>query len=123
MTGTLLFVVIFFASCGGILVAWMQWFSQGDHFRPPKWRNVLGLTALSAATLQILVLILFEAYAVMADDFSYRARNIFLWGRIATYLCILTLLAALIGKGRFRIAVALSALATEAIWFALGMGL
>jgi hypothetical protein len=121
MAGIFLFVTIFVFAVGGGLVGWIQWYSEADQFRTLRWRSLLGLAGLLAATLQILVLGLFEAYALVAHDFSYRERSIFLWGRVATYLCALALLAALFGKGKFRFALALSALATEAIWFALGM--
>ncbi|HEV2424017.1 MAG TPA: hypothetical protein VGZ29_04225 [Terriglobia bacterium] len=123
MAGTLLFVIVFLASLGAAVFAWVQWFSLGERFQPPKWRSFLAVAGLSAATLEIVVLVLFEAYALIVGSFSYRARTIFIWGRVASYLCVIALLAAVLGKGRIRIPVALSAVATEAIWFALAMAL
>lgn len=123
MAGVMLFWVIFLFGLGGAVVAWVQWSSQANRFPLPKWRSILAFTALCAATLQLVILVLFEAYAFVPQDFSYRARSIFTWGRIATYLFLGALFATIFGKGRFRIAVALSALAIQTIWFALGMGL
>ena len=123
MAGALLFWAIFLLGSGGAAVAWVQWSSQINRFQLPKWRSILAFTALCAATLQLIILVVFEGYALIAQDFSYRARTIFTWGRVATYLFLGAVLATIFGKGRFRLAVALSALATEAVWFALGMGL
>ncbi len=123
MMGVLLFVAVLLVAVGGIVVGWVLWISQAERFRAPKWRSVVALVGLLAATLQVAVFILFEGYAVVAGSFSYRARNIFVWGRVDSCICATALLAALFGKGRIRAPVALSAVAIEVIWFALAMAL
>jgi len=79
--------------------------------------------SLAILSLQVLIFFLFEAYGFVIGSFSYRSRSFFLWGRIDFCLCVLALVAAVLAKGRFRISVALSAVAVEVIWFLLGTGL
>ena len=118
MSAAPLFLILLAAALGLTIFSWTLW-RPGD----AKWRNTVGLVGLVGASLQLLVLLLFECYGFAARGFSDRVNTFFVWGRIDFYLSVLTLLATLIGKGRFRIPVVLSLLTVEVLWFALGMGL
>jgi hypothetical protein len=123
MLVTVLFLLLLAMGLGGGVLGWIQWSSGTSRSQSPKWRGILGLLSLIAVSFQVLIFVLFEAYALVAKDFGYRSRNFFLWGRIDFYLCAVALFAAVLGKGRYRVPAALSAVALEVIWFLLGMGL
>jgi fucose 4-O-acetylase-like acetyltransferase len=121
--GILIFLLLAGVAFGGGVLGWIQWRSARSLSQSPKWRSIAGLMSLAILSLQVLIFFLFEAYGFVIGSFSYRSRSFFLWGRIDFCLCVLALVAAVLAKGRFRISVALSAVAVEVIWFLLGTGL
>jgi hypothetical protein len=102
-------------------MAWIKWARQSPRFSQPLWRSTLGFAGLVALSLQTVFVLLFEVHPKRIGEFAGTLDYFFLLGRIDFYLFLFVLLAAIFGKGRFRLAICLSSAALEALWLMLGM--
>jgi len=87
-----------------------------------RWRRSLGFLGLLAVSVQVLLFFVFEIYGFVIKNFDYRTKYFFSWARVDSGTYVFVLLAALFGKGRFRLPRVSSTPAIAAIWFMLGLG-
>jgi hypothetical protein len=122
MRGLLVFAFLIAAALGFGVIGWNYWYRDRSSGGDSRWRRSFAFVGLVAVSLQVLLFFLFEAYGLVTKNFAYRTEYFFSWARVDSGLCLLVLLAALLGKGRFRFPIAVSGLAIAAIWFILGLG-
>jgi hypothetical protein len=109
---------------GGTFLAWKkQWLNLDRHPDPPKWRGIMGLATVLGCTMQLFFLLLFQLSNYLSSSFTQRLGHFRVWGRVDSGIFLVTLLAAVFGKGQHRMAALGSAIATEIAWFLIGMGI
>jgi hypothetical protein len=108
---------------GGVFLAWKQWLNLDRRLESPAWRGALGLAALFGCTAQLAILLACQLSNPLSPGFAQRLRHFTTWARVDSAIFLLTVLAAILGKGRYRTAAAASALATEVAWLLVGLGI
>jgi hypothetical protein len=121
MRGLFVFLILIAATLGFGAVGW-NWYHRDSSLEVSRWRRSLGFLGLLAVSVQVLLFFAFEAYGFVVGNFDYRTKYFFSWARVDSGICVFVLLAALFGKGRFRLPMVVSTLAIAAIWFMLGLG-
>ena len=121
MPGLVVFLILIAATLGFGAFGW-NWYHRDSSLEVSRWRRSLGFLGLLAVSVQVFLFFAFEDYGFVIGNFDYRTKYFFSWARVNSGLCAFVLLAALFGKGRFRLPMALSTLAIAAIWFILGLG-
>src|SRR6266849_10933572 len=114
----LLYLLILLCLAGlpsSLAVAWWYWFRSA--VPPTRWRKGLLLSALLAASLNLL---LYGSYYIYWSKFMYasswvRVREA--WGFVGFWLLIWGLIAGLFGQGRLRFFLILNCLLGILLWF------
>ncbi len=73
--------------------------------------------------MQVVILFACQLSNPLSLGFAQKLHHFTTWGRVDSGIFLLTILAAILGKGRYRTAAAASALATEAAWLLIGLGI
>lgn len=114
--GMLLFMFVALLALLGVVVAWQQWFNTRLALDYSAWRRSLGLVSLLGSSIQILLFVLFEAAILITGNADYRRPNFPLWAAIDFYVFSVVVIAAVLGKGRFRFFALISAIAMAGVW-------
>jgi len=117
----LLFIATIIGAFWGIAIAWRQLATSRRQGPEATWRWYASVAAVIAATGQAFLFVSFEAYGQLIGGFSHSYRVFYAWGRLSGALFIVTLVSALLGNARFRLAALISSVALEVAWFILAL--
>ncbi len=123
MLGMLLFMFVALVALLGVAIAWRQWLNTRVVLGDPAWRRALGFVSILGSSMQILLFVFFEAAIVITGNADYRRRDFAVWAAVDLYLFTVVLIAAILGKGRFRFSALISAAAMTGVWLLLGMAM
>jgi hypothetical protein len=121
--GIFLFMFAALVTLLGVAIAWRQWFNTRLALGDPAWRRALGFASILGSSMQILLFVLFEAAIVITGNGDYRRRDFPHWAAVDFYLFALVVIAAVLGKGRFRFSALISSAAMTGVWLLLGMAM
>jgi hypothetical protein len=121
--GLILFVLVALLTILLVVVSWSQWHRSRRSPDGAAWRRALGVLALLGTSLQIILFLVFELFTSAQGNADYKRREFPLWAAASLFLFGLVVVAAILGKGRFRLATTAAAAGMVAIWVMLGMAM
>jgi len=123
MKGLLLFLAVSTATILGVAIGWQRWLVSRGETDQSTLRHWVGFASLLGCTAQILAFVLFEAAILVTGTASYRRPYYSLLGKIELCLFVVTLISAVLGKGRTRWPSVVSGAGTMGFWILLGMSM
>lgn len=104
-----LFVLSIFAPPFLIAWAWSRWATDKSGVYVVGWRKRLSYSGLLLGTLSVAAYTAWWSFFVSMGNFDAKVRLLALWSPINTYVCLIVLILAVLGRKNTRLPVCLAA--------------
>ena len=108
------FLLVFYSYVGW---NWIRWFHRKEDPAVPTWRIVIVLVGFGLATLSTCLDLFLTVHALFTGGYPFYHPVEMFCIRVGSLASVLGLFAAAFGKGKVRVATAVSSLVTLLLWF------